>query len=33
MALLDVGYADMQAFMEDKKAVYGKAARDAGVVK
>ena len=33
MALLDVGYADMQAFMEDKKVVYGKAARDAGVVK
>ncbi len=33
MALLDVGYADMQAFMEEKKAVYGKAARDAGVVK
>ncbi len=33
MALLDVGYADMQAFIEEKKAVYGKAARDAGVVK
>ena len=33
MALLDVDYAGMQAFMEDKKAVYGKAARDAGVIK
>ena len=33
MALLDVDYAGMNAFMEDKKAVYGKAARDAGVVK
>ncbi len=33
MALLDVDYAGMQAFMEEKKAVYGKAARDAGVVK
>ncbi len=32
MALLDVDYAGMQAFMDDKKAVYGKAARDAGVV-
>jgi tripartite-type tricarboxylate transporter receptor subunit TctC len=33
MALLNVGYADMQAFIDEKKAVYGKAARDAGVVK
>ena len=33
MALLDVDYAGMKAFMEEKKAVYGKAARDAGVVK
>ena len=32
MALLDVDYAGMQAFMDEKKAVYGKAARDAGVV-
>ncbi|MGD8957007.1 MAG: tripartite tricarboxylate transporter substrate binding protein [Chromatiaceae bacterium] len=32
MALLDVDYAGMQSFMEEKKAVYGKAARDAGVV-
>lgn len=33
MALLDVDYAGMQAFIDDKTAVYGKAARDAGVVK
>ena len=32
MALLDVDYAGMQSFMDEKKAVYGKAARDAGVV-
>ncbi len=33
MALLDVDYAGYQAFMDDKIGVYGKAARDAGVVK
>ena len=33
MALLNVDYAGINAFMEEKKAVYGKAARDAGVVK
>jgi tripartite-type tricarboxylate transporter receptor subunit TctC len=32
MALLDVDYAGMQAFMDEKKAVYSKAARDAGIV-
>ena len=33
MALLDVDYAGMKAFMDEKKAVYGEAAREAGVVK
>ncbi len=33
MALLDVDYAGMNAFMEEMKAVYGKAAREAGVLK
>ncbi len=33
MALLDVDYAGYQAFMDDKIGIYGKAARDAGVVK
>ena len=33
MALLDVDYAGMQPFMEEMKVIYGKAARDAGVVK
>jgi tripartite-type tricarboxylate transporter receptor subunit TctC len=32
MALLDVDYAGMTAFIEKMKGVYGKAARDAGVV-
>jgi tripartite-type tricarboxylate transporter receptor subunit TctC len=33
MALLDVDYAGMGAFMEEMKAVYGKAAREAGIIK
>ena len=33
MALLDVDYASMNAFMEEKKAVYGQAAREAGILK
>ena len=33
MALLDVDYAGMNAFMEEMKAVYGKAAREAGIIK
>jgi tripartite-type tricarboxylate transporter receptor subunit TctC len=32
MALLDVDYAGMNAFMEEMKAVYGEAAREAGVL-
>jgi hypothetical protein len=33
MALLDVDYAGMDAFMKEMKVVYGKAAREAGIVK
>jgi len=33
MALLDIDYAGMQAFIDKMKEVYGKAAREAGVVK
>jgi tripartite-type tricarboxylate transporter receptor subunit TctC len=33
MALLDVDYAGMGAFMQEMKAVYGKAAREAGIIK
>ena len=33
MALLDVDYAGMNAFMKEMKAVYGKAAREAGIIK
>jgi tripartite-type tricarboxylate transporter receptor subunit TctC len=33
MALLDVDYVGMNAFMEEMKVVYGKAAREAGIVK
>lgn len=33
MALLDVDYAGMNAFIEKMTGIYGKAARDAGVVK
>ena len=33
MALLDVGYADYKAFVDDKAKVYLEAAREAGVVK
>ena len=33
MALLDVDYAGMNAFMEEMKAVYGEAAREAGIIK
>ena len=32
MALLDVDYAGMNAFMEKMKEVYGKAAQEAGVL-
>jgi tripartite-type tricarboxylate transporter receptor subunit TctC len=32
MALLDVDYAGMKAFVDEMKAVYGKAAREAGIV-
>lgn len=33
MALLDVGYADYQAFVDEKAKVYLEAAREAGVIK
>lgn len=33
MALLDVGYADYQAFVDEKAKVYLQAAREAGVIK
>jgi len=33
MALLDVNYAGMNAFIEEMKGVYGKAAREAGILK
>jgi len=33
MALLDVDYAGMNAFMKEMEAVYGKAAREAGIIK
>ena len=32
MALLDVDYAGMNAFMEEMKGIYGKAAREAGII-
>lgn len=33
MALLDVDYAGMNGFMKEMEAVYGKAAREAGIIK
>jgi tripartite-type tricarboxylate transporter receptor subunit TctC len=33
MALLDVGYADYKAFVDEKARVYTEAAREAGVIK
>jgi hypothetical protein len=33
MALLDVGYADYQNFVDEKAEVYLEAARGAGIIK
>ena len=33
MAMLDVGYADYKAFIDEKAEVYLEAAREAGVIK